>query len=437
MERTAIQAIATQVGQTVKLQGFVHLLRDQGKIIFLILRDRTGLAQCVVLPAQAEVFSAAKKLSQESVVEVEGLIKAMPQAPGGYELEVSALRLLSTADPNLPIPIVTKGGQETDQNIRLDYRWLDLRKPDKALIFQVWSTFEQAFIDFFLQEDFLHLHSPKLMSAPSESGAELFSVDYFDQKAFLAQSPQFYKQMAMAAGLERVIEIGPVFRAEPSFTTRHATEFTGFDFEMSFIDSHQDVISIWQQAIVYMLQTVTKQHGPAITKVFGLEVTVPTLPFPQVTMAEAKRLLAEQGIKSEKPGDLNPEEERALCELIAKREGHEFVFVTDYPIESRPFYHMRPAENPELTKSFDLLWKGVEITTGAQREHRYEILRQQAEEKGLNLDEISYYLNFFKYGCPPHGGAGIGPTRMIMQLLGADNIRETTFLHRGVNRLTP
>jgi nondiscriminating aspartyl-tRNA synthetase len=429
--------LKNNVGQTVKLAGWVQALRAQSKIVFLVLRDREGSVQCVALPESGDAFTGAKNLTQESVVVLEGIVVESAQAPGGFEVQIKKLDVVSAADPQLPIPVVEKGGNETDATIRLDFRWLDLRKPEKLLIFKTWTAFEQAFREFFLKEQFLQIHSPKLMSAPSESGAEVFKVKYFDGQAFLAQSPQFYKQMAMAAGFERVFEIGPVFRAEPSFTTRHATEFTGFDFEMSFIESHQDVMNLWAEAIVYIVQRVSDELGEEIKKTLGLDITIPQVPFPQLTMSEAKALLQKNNIQSEREGDLSPEEERGLCEIIQREQGHEFVFVTDYPVSVRPFYHMRDENDPSATKSFDLLWRGVEITTGAQREHRYDILCKQAEEKGLSHESLEHYLNFFRYGCPPHGGAGIGPGRMIMQLLNLPSIREASYVYRGVKRLTP
>lgn len=428
---------SAQIGRIVRLAGWVHAIRVQSKIIFLVLRDREGIRQCVILPKNTGAFALAQKLSEESVVAIEGTVAATPQAPGGMEVQVQKIVVLSNADPQLPIPLVEKGGHETDQSIRHDYRWLDLRKPNNFLIFKVWTLLEQAFREFFLSHRFMQIHSPKLMSAPSESGAEVFTVKYFDGSAYLAQSPQFYKQMAMAAGFERVFEVGPVFRAEPSFTTRHATEFTGFDFELSFIASHQDVMTLWSEAIVHMMRRIDDELGAAIQQAFGTKVIVPTLPFPQLTMAEAKTLLAEQDVQSDRAGDLNPEEERVLGKIAQERHGHEFIYVTEYPTSVRPFYHMRPVANSIATLSFDLLWKGMEITTGAQREHRYDILRQQAEEKGLNLKLIQPYLNFFRYGCPPHGGAGIGPGRMIMLLLNLNSIRDATYIYRGVKRLTP
>jgi aspartyl-tRNA synthetase len=243
--------------------------------------------------------------------------------------------------------------------------------------------------------------------------------------------------MAMAAGFERVFEVGPVFRAEPSFTSRHATEFTGYDAEVSYIQSHYDVMEEEEKAIAYALKKVKEEYGKEIQDVCGREVVAPTLPFPKISMKRAKETLAELGVRSEKEGDLSPEEEKKLGEYIKEKQGHEFVFVTEYPASVRPFYHMRDRDDPKITKSFDLLWNGLEVTTGAQREHRYDILIAQAKEKGMKLEPIQFYLNFFRYGCPPHGGYGMGPNRMIMKLLGLESVRDAMFLYRGVKRLEP
>ncbi len=436
--RTLISEISEREGQRVEIKGFVQTIRDQGKIVFLLVRDRTGLVQVVSGKGEAEAMKIAQSLTLESVVAVRGLAKKEAQAPGGYEVVGEEIEILSLSHPELPIPILEKGNQEeADQPIRLDWRWLDLRKPRNLLTFQAWTTLEEAFRDYWVKNDYIEIHSPKLVGAPSESGAEVFEVKYFDRKAYLAQSPQFYKQMAMAGGFEKVFEVGPVFRAEPSFTSRHATEFTGYDAEFAFVDSHGDVMAEEEKAIQHAIKAVAEKHGAQIEAEFGRKVIVPTVPFPRISMKEAKKILGEMGVSSEKEGDLSPEEERKICEYALKELGHEFVFVTDYPVSVRPFYHMRHEDDPTLTKSFDLLWNGLEITTGAQREHRYDVLVSQAKEKGMDIASIQFYLNFFKYGCPPHGGFGMGPNRMIMKLLGVDSVREAMFLYRGVKRLEP
>ncbi len=425
-----INEVKAQAGSEVCIKGFVHAIRNQGKIKFFVIRDVTGLCQVVVTKDVAEVFDLVSELSLESVVSVEGLAKDVPQAPGGFEIEAKSLVILSKAEPELPIPIVVeKGGEETDVTKRFDWRVLDLRKIERKQIFRVWSSLERGFREHFEKENFFQLYPPAFMSTASESGAEVFEVSYFDRKAYLAQSPQFYKQMAMASGFEKVFMTGPVFRAEPSYTTRHMTEFTGWDFEISYIESHLDVMAEVEKAFISGFKRV-KEDGV-------LDVEVPTAPFPRITMAEAKEKLAKLGVTSEKVYDISPEEERELCKIIKEETGSDFVFLTDYHKDVRAFYHMRHGEKNQITKSFDLLYRGLEVVTGAQREHRYEILVEQAKDKGMEVESLEDYLNFFKYGCPPHGGVGIGPGRIVMKMLDLASVKEATFLPRDVKRLRP
>ncbi|MBI4225100.1 MAG: aspartate--tRNA(Asn) ligase [Candidatus Sungbacteria bacterium] len=438
MERTHIGDIKQHIGGQVTIAGFAQVIRNQGSIQFIVVRDISGTVQVVVTKDKTEARQIVDSLNLESVVQISGLVKEEKQAPGGFEIAAESIVVLSLAEPELPIPIIEKGSdEEADQSIRLDWRWLDLRKPKHALTFKVWTLMEAAFREYWVSRDFIEIHSPKLIATPSESGSEVFEVTYFERKAYLAQSPQFYKQMAMAAGFEKVFEVGPVFRAEPSFTSRHATEFTGYDMEMSYISSHEDVMAEEEKTIQYVLQKVKDKHGEEIQTLLGREVIVPSLPFPRISMHETKQILAGLGVPSEKDGDISPEEERKISEYVREKHGHEFVFITEYPVSVRPFYHMRDEGDPSLTKSFDLLWNGLEVTTGAQREHRYDVLVSQAKEKGMGLEPIQFYLNFFKYGCPPHGGFGMGPNRMIMKLLNIENVREASFLYRGVKRLEP
>lgn len=437
MERTYTSKLIDKIGQEILIKGWVHIIRDQSKIIFIILRDIKGTIQCVVSIDNEVIFKKARNLKDECVIEIKGVVKTEKQAPGGIEILISEINLLSKPTEDIPIPVVEKSEHETEQSLRLDYRWIDLRKPDKALIFKAWTTMESAFRNFLIENEFIEIHSPKLMSTPSESGSELFEVKYFEKTAYLAQSPQFYKQMAMSSGLERVFEIGPIFRANPSFTSRHDTEFTGFDFEMSFIKSHQDIIELEEKLISNIVREVKNAHGDEIRSKYSNELIVPTIPFPQIKLIEAKKILKDLNIESERDDDLSPLEERELSKYVKIKHNHEFVFVTDYPVSIRPFYHMRKEDDINITKSFDLLWNGIEITTGAQREHRYTTLLKQAKDKGLSIDPIKHYLDFFKYGCPPHGGCGIGPSRMIMTMFGLPNVREVTYVYRGVKRLTP
>ena len=296
---------------------------------------------------------------------------------------------------------------------------------------------EQAFRSYCIQNGFLEIHSPKITATATESGSELFEVKYFERKVHLAQSPQLYKQMAMASGFERVFEVGPVFRANPSFTSRHDTEFTMYDIEMSYIDSHHDLMNTEENMVVAMIQSVKEQYGDDILQVYGRETMVPKTPFPRLTLKEAKEILRGLGVPNERGDDMSPEEERAISEYILKETGSEFVFIHEFPTSVRAFYSMRKEGDPSVTKSFDLLWNGLEITSGAQREHRVEQLKKQIEEQGLNVKSFESYINFFRYGCPPHGGFAPGPTRMLMKLLGISNVREVTYLYRGVKRITP
>jgi aspartyl-tRNA synthetase len=357
---------------------------------------------------------------------------------GGLEIQLESLQVEGAAD--VPLPFEPFGENNLpDQDFRLDWRYLDLRREINQMIFEIQSTAEQGMREFWLKNDFVEIHSPKIMGAPSESGAELFSLPYFERTAYLAQSPQFYKQMAMAAGFERVFEIGPVFRADPSFTSRHMTEFTGVDMEMSWIKTHEDVIDLMERWLAYTYEKVIEKHGEEIESALNVKLSVPKIPFPRITMADAHILLDEIGyeLPPEKKFDLDPGAERALGAYFKEQQDHDYVFVTEWPFEVRPFYHMQHPEKPGITLSFDLLGKGLEVATGAQREHRYDILQTQALAKGLTLEPIQNYLNYFRYGTPPHGGFGFGLSRFLMILLDLSNIREAVFLFRGPTRLTP
>ncbi len=431
MGRIRIAEAKKLASGSVKLAGFVQNLRLHKGIAFLELRDISGLIQLVLEESRLD-FSLVKDLSLESVIEVEGLLQEKPAKKGNlasqkdFELLVSKLALLSASRHDLPIGVLNKADNEAGTDLRFNWRFLDLRQADKPLIFKVWTKLEEGFREELLRQNFIQIYTPSLMNTASESGAEVFEVKYFDKKAYLAQSPQFYKQMAMAAGLERVFVCGPVFRAEPSFTNRHLTEFTGWDFEMSYIDSIEEIMEIEESLLISGFRKLKED--------LNLEIEVPSLDFPKISFSKVKKILNERGVKAEKEFDLSPEEEREISKYVKESYSHDFLFITHYPIEARPFYHMR--EN-DLTKSFDLLYQGIEITTGAQREHRPDILIKQAKEKDMDIDSLQDYINFFKYGCPPHGGVGLGPGRLIMKILNYDNIKEVSFLPRDVKRLKP
>ncbi len=430
MARTYIKDLKETIGQDILIEGFIQAIRDQGGIKFLNIRDVTGVVQIVILKSEKEVFDIIKDLTLESVVALEGFAKEEKQAPGGLEVQAKKLTVLSKAEPELPIPVVEeKGGDETELIKCFDWRWLDLRKPNKLKIFKVWTELERGFRDYFASNNYIQIYAPSFMSTPSETGAEVFEVKYFEQKAYLSQSPQFYKQMAMASGFEKVFVAGPVFRAEPSYTTRHTTEFTGWDFEISYIKDHYEVMAEQEKLIVAGFTHLKETVLP--------DLEVPSIPFPKMTMEEVKEKLKAAGVKSEKRYDMSPEEEREISKMIKEETGSDFIFITDYHISVRPFYHMRYEDKPEFTKSFDLIYKGVEITTGAQREHRVEVLEKQATEKGMDLAPLQDYVNFFRYGCPPHGGIGMGPSRIITRMLELESVKDATYLPRDVKRLKP
>ena len=439
MERTYINGL-TAGPNKVLLKGWVHEVRAQSKIVFIIVRDRTGLVQAVVKAENEAAFERARALTKESVIAVEGTVRAAKVSDKEatqkeVEVSVESLEVLSEAAPGLPIEVVS-GKDNAELQTRLDWRWIDLRKPRNALIFRVWTTMEAAMREFFAERKLVQVYSPKLTATASEGGSEVFELEYFGRKACLAQSPQLYKQMAMAAGFEGIFEIGPAFRANRSHTIRHDTEFTMVDCELSFIESLEGLMRFEEEMLVHVMRRVKEQHGEEITRAFGVEVAVPAVPFPRVTMEEARAMVAAAG-HTPAEDDLGSEGEKLVYAAIKAKYGHEFVFVTEYPVSARPFYHMHKESDVSKTNSYDLLWKGMEITTGAQREHRYEVLKRQIVEKGVDPESLGDYLNFFKYGCPPHAGFALSPTRLLMNLLELKNVREATFLPRDVERLTP
>lgn len=435
-DRVLTKDLKKHINKTVTVKGFVDTIRNQKQMQFLILRDHSGKTQLLHMKDKTgndPIGSTIDSLTIESSIVVTGAVIEAPKVKlGGLEIQIHSIEVCNQAESPLPVTA------ESNLDKQIDWRQLSLRRPENQLIFQVQTTMEQAMRKYWTENDFIEIHSPKLMGTASESGAELFKVPYFnDWTAYLAQSPQFYKQMAMAAGLDKIFEIAPVFRANPSFTSRHDTEFTSIDMEVSWINSHEDVMSLEEELLVYAITSIAKKYGEKIKETFGVDVSIPKVPFPRITLAEAREILKQSGHEISHKDDLDPQGERMLSEHVREHYNHEFVFVTDYPSNVRPFYHMLDEGNPELTKSFDLLWKGLEITTGAQREHRVDKLTKQAKEHGFSLEPLQYYFDFFRYGCPPHGGCGIGLTRLLMVLLDRQSVREVTFLYRGPNRLTP
>ena len=436
MERTYARDV--RGAEEICVKGFVENIRNKKTMAFIVLKDVTGKVQVTVEKGNDEALDAAvNQLTLDSVITVVGkAVESEYVKLGGVEIYPREIRIESLAAP-LPIDREEgKGHERSSIDQRIDYRWIDLRTEKNQMLFKVQTVLIGAMREFLLNRSFMEIHTPKLIGAASESGADVFEVKYFDRKAYLAQSPQFYKQMAMAAGFERIFEVGPVFRAEKSFTNKHTTEFSGFDLEFSYIDSFRDVMRLEEELLAYALGRVAEVYGEDIERLFGQKVIVPSQPFPVMKLADLYAdLEKEYGYKvpEEEKGDLTTEAEHLCLEYTKKKFGHEFLFVTDYSAEKRAFYHMRDEQG--VPQGYDLIWRGCEITTGAQREHRYDVLKAQCDEKGLTED-VKFYLDFFRYGCPPHGGFGLGIDRLTMLLLGL-TIKEAMFIFRGPNRLNP
>ncbi|RZT66595.1 aspartyl-tRNA synthetase [Leucobacter luti] len=445
-ERVLIKDLAAREDGTVRVSGWVEKVRDQRYVQFVVLRDESGAVQLVnggvlrepdpenprsdILVPRTTTIS---ELTHGSFITVTGELQHNERVKlGGVEIQIEEIEVITKSLPDNPV------AGDSGIDVRLDWRFLDLRRPEQNLVFRVQTTFLHALRNLWVERGFIEIQTPKLMASASESRAELFEVEYFEGKAFLAQSPQFFKQMAQAAGFGGIFEVGPAFRADHSFTSRHATEFTSIDTELSWIDSHEDVMELHEELIVAGLTAVKEKHGEEIQKLFGVEITVPARPFPRIPLAEAKQVVKDRGYEVPRAdADMDPEGERQIAAWAKEVHGSDFVFLTDYDSSIRPFYHMRHEGDANLTKSYDLIYRGTEISTGAQREHRIEVLEAQARDKGMDPAELGFYLDFFRYGVPPHGGFGMGLNRVLMLMLEQSSIREVTYLFRGPNRLLP
>lgn len=423
----------------ITINGFVDSIRNLQWVQFVILRDSTGKVQVTIEKseeANAEMVEIINNLPLESTVKITGKVVESPKVKlNGMELIPTKIEVTSKSDEELPFNFKDLNGVNLDT--RLDYRFIDLRNEKNNFMFKVQTALVKYMREYLYECKFTEIHTPKLIGAASESGSEVFEVKYFDNKAYLAQSPQFYKQMAIASGMDKVFEVGPVFRAENSNTSRHATEYTCFDVEFAYIDSFKDVMKLQSEMLQYAFSKVKEEYGEKIKELYDIDIVVPTLPFPVMSLSDVYKELEERynyKVEESEKNDLTTEAERLVYKLAQDKYNHEFMFVTDYPAEKRAFYHMRDENG--ILQGYDLIWKGVEITTGAQREHRYDEVVKNAEEKGLK-DDVKFYLEFFKYGCPPHGGFGMGIDRLTMLFLNIPSVKETEFLFRGPNRLNP
>lgn len=429
MKRTLIEELYLNKGKEVKIQGWVHRLRKLGKIAFIMLRDRTGIVQCVLDCKAIDI----KGLKQESVVEVIGLIKDKQGTDEEVEIEVRALNIISNVKEDLPIEI-NKSELECNLDTILNNRVLSLRNIKTNSIFKIQAALAQSFQEFLINEGFTQVFTPKIVAAGTEGGTELFPLQYFEKKAYLAQSPQFYKQMLVGAGYERVFEVAHVYRAEEHNTQRHLNEYVSLDLELGFIEDERDIMALEERLLKFMLNRVSEKCSKELKL---LEAKLPNCGdnIPSLRLEEAVEILKTKYNRTELVNDLDPEGERQICEYAKEYLNSEFLFLTHYPRSKRPMYAM-PAEE-KLTHSFDLLFRGLEITTGGQRIHNYEQLVESISSKGLNPESFNDYLQVFRYGMPPHGGLAIGLERLTAQLLGIKNIRETCLFPRDRERLTP
>lgn len=435
MNKIYINELEKYIDSEITIQGFIDNIRNLQYVIFIILKDSTGKVQITIEKENNdELVKSIESLTLESTVKITGKLEKNEKVKlNGMEIIPNKIEITSLSLPELPISIKDKEASEIDT--RLDYRYLDLRNEYNSNIFRIQSEMVRLMREFLYSKNFIEIHTPKLISTASETGSEVFEVKYFDRKAYLAQSPQFYKQMAMSSGFEKIFEVGPVFRAENSNTNRHTTEFTGFDLEFSYINSVNDVMDMEEELLTYVLKHLSEKYGNLIKEMYGKEIIVPNK-MPRIKLLDLYEELEKRydyKIDDAAKLDLTTEAEKLAYKYAMEEYNSEFIFVTDFPKDKRAFYHLRENDIPQ---GYDLIWRGVEITTGAQREHRYEILKAQAEEKGLKKD-VEFYLEFFKYGCPPHGGFGLGVDRLTMLLLGLPSLKESMFLFRGPNRLDP
>ena len=429
--RIPIQSVTPETGHA-EISGWVHEVRDLGGLAFFLIRDRTGIIQVTIPKKKVSdaVLAAAKAVSRESVVKVVGMVKAMEKAPGGRELIPDTFEIVSLAATPLPLDVVEK--VPADLDTRLDSRFLDVRRPRVAAVFQIRSAAMHAMNDYFHKEGFIGITTPKIVAAATEGGTELFPIAYFDKEAFLNQSPQLYKQMMMAAGFEKVYEIGPIFRAEEHNTTKHLNEATSIDIEVSYVD-HLEVMRILEDLIVKTYEYVNATCGDYLANLEIADFAVPKAPFTRLPYADSIAIAQKKIADPIKYGDdIGAAAEHAIGDEIG---GH--YFIVDWPTEIRPYYAMPYENDPSICKAFDLMHPRMELSSGAERVHQYDLLVSQIKKKGLNPESFEFYLRPFRFGMPPHAGWGLGADRLIMTMLGLSNVREAVLFPRDMHRLVP
>lgn len=417
-------------GSSVTICGWAHEIRDLGGITFLVVRDREGLVQVTLFKKTIDknVLETVRNLSRESVVAVTGNIKKEAKAPNGYELIPVAVTVLGKAES--PLPMDTTGKVDADLDTRLDVRFMDLRRPHTQSIFRIRHLILKSIREYLSREGFIEITTPKVVATATEGGTALFPITYFEREAFLNQSPQLFKQLMMSGGLDRVFEIGPIFRAEEHDTRKHLNEATSIDIEASFLD-HEDVMAILENLVKYVYSSVA-ENGASSLKTLGVELKIPETPFKRITYDEAIKIASDNGEQIEWGDDLTTESEHTIGKTIGKH-----YFIVDWPSKIKPFYAMPYENKPELCRAFDMMHPRMELSSGAQRVHSYELLRGRIIEQGLNADGFDFYLKAFRYGMPPHSGWGLGAERLLMTMLGIDNIREVVLFPRDRKRLSP
>ena len=422
-----------QPGQTVKVNGAVHAIRNMGTVAFVILRKREGLLQGVYEEGTAKFD--LKDIKEAATIEVEGVLEENEKAPGGIEIRMENLKILSQPKAEMMPLAISKWKLNTSLEAKLNYRSISLRNIRERAKFRIQEGLTRAFRDFLYSQGFTEIHTPKIGAKGAEGGANIFKLEYFHRPAVLAQSPQFYKQM-MVGVFDRVFETAPVFRAEKHNTKRHLNEYTSLDFEMGYIDGFEDIMAMETGYLQYAMELLKKDYAQEL-KILG--ITLPEVEkIPAVEFSDIKEKVSEKyGHKMRNPFDLEPEEEQLISQYAKEEWGSDFVFVTHYPSKKRPFYAMDDPKDPRYTLSFDLLFRGMEITTGGQRIHDYEMLAEKIKARGMSQEGMEQYLDTFKHGMPPHGGIGIGLERLTMKLIGEDNVRETTLFPRDLSRLEP
>ena len=423
---------ASRIGTEVRVRGAVHTIRDMGELSFVVLRKRDGLLQCIF--EEGTTNYAVKDLREEMAVEISGVLEEDARAPHGIEIRAREVKVFGRPYEAPPLPI-GKWKLNTSLEEKLNYRSTALRNVRERAKFRIQEGIVRGFRDFLYSQHFTEIHTPKIGSKGAEGGSNVFKLDYFHRPAVLAQSPQFYKQM-MVGVFERVFETAPVFRAEKHNTKRHLNEYTSLDFEMGYISGFEDIMKMETGFLQYTMKLLSEEYAEEL-RILG--VTLPkTEQIPMVRFDRAKELVAEKyNRKIRNPYDLEPEEESLIGQYFKEEYDADFVFVTHYPSKKRPFYAMDDPADPTFTLSFDLLFHGLEITTGGQRIHDYQQLLDKIEARGMTTEGMEQYLDTFKYGMPPHGGLGIGMERLTMKLLGEENVREATLFPRDLSRLEP